>query len=485
MSNHTTFNKQLKSAKAKFYRSDFEGALANYTTAINLNPADKAGLAEAYNGRGFAKNVLERREEGIEDYDKAIRLCNEVIDLEPENAIAWNNRGFAKGALGHWGDAITDFDEAIRLDPKDAGALNNRGLVKNELGLYEGAIKDYDKVIDLAPKDKNLLAIAWDNSGIAKYNLDRHEDALADHDEAIRYNPYYAIAWYNRGFAKDNLGRHKEAIADYTEAIHLNPKRAAAWNNRGWVKSQIGDFDGAVKDFAEALRLSPNEPRFLNNLTATETRKKIRDSVGEEVDEIKKAEEFKKQAEEYEHREKVNRRWAYVAMAGLAIIIIFLVFRLIVPNLPPEYFSKLLPEYSFKLPLRCSPELKPECLTELKPVDIKNLFNLLPLIALIIIITSPLVWTIRLLIAAANKAELMRAEYRHLALVERRMFVYFAKDDTDEGKQIRADYIKATMTNSPADKLVALQNKAGAPSPSPVQNIIETIRSKARSNSPS
>ena len=418
----------IKSGDAKFDAGDFEGSINDYTEAVNFNPADKSQLAEAYRDRGFAKNKLGRREEAIADFDEAIRLCDEAIEIDSENARAWYNRGFAKSGLGRHEEAIADYDEAIRLDPEFAPAWNGRGFAKDKLG--------------------------------------RKEEAIADFDEAIRLDSEFASAWNNLGAAKHGLGRHEEAIADYDEAIRLNPKNAASWNNRGLAKYRLGKYEEAIADYNEAIRLDPKNTTALNNRAAVETQNAIRDSVGEGVNEIKKAEEFKKQAEEYERREKINRRWAYVAMVGLAGLIVFLVATLIVPNLPSEYFPKLLPE--------CSPESKSECLPELKPVDIKNLFNLLPLITLMIIITSPLVWTIRLLIAAANKAELMRAEYRHLALVERRMFVYFAEDDTDEGKQIRADYIKATMTNSPADKLVALQNKANAPSP----NFVETIRSK-------
>ena len=380
----------IKSGNAKFDAGDFEGAIEAFDKAINLNPADKSQLAEAYSDRGSAKNELSRREDAIADLDEAMRLCDEAIEIDSKNARAWYNRGAAK----------------------------------NELSRYEGAIADFD--------------------------------------EAIRLNPEYAVAWSNRGFAKNKLGRLEEAIADYNEAIRLDPKNAAAWNNRGSSKFRIGDFDGALEDFTEALRLSPENLEIRNNINAIEIHKKIRYTVGEEVDKIKDAEEFKKQAEEYEQREKINRRWSYWVMVGLASLIFFLVATLIVVIL-----------WSVRSGI-------------LKIEDVvSNPFGLLPWITIIIIITSPLVWAIRLLIAAANKAELMRAEYRHLALVEKRMFIYFAKDNTDEGKQIRADYIKATMTNSPSDKLVALQNKASAPSPNPVQNFIETIRSKARGNPPS
>ena len=487
----------MKSAAAKIAEGDFEGAIKNYTEVIDLSPANKKLLATAYNNRGSAKDNLGHYEEALKDYtatislkpddkdilasaynncgtakskinlhDEAIANFDEAIKFNLRYAAAWYNRGLAKARLGYHDEAIVNFDEAIRLNPKDENLLpaayNNRGFAKNELGRYDDAIADCTKAIDLKPPDKELLASAYNGCGFAKNALSHHDEAIADLDEAIRLSPKNIAAWNNRGLAKDAIGRHEDAIANYDEAIRHDSKNSFAWNNRGSSKARLGDFDGALEDFTEALRLSPENLEIRNNINAIEIHKKIRDSVGEEVDKIKYAEEFEKQAEEYEHREKINRRWSYWAMVGLASIIFFLVATLIVVIL-----------WSVR-----------SGILEIEDV-VSNPFGLLPWITIIIIITSPLVWAIRLLIAAANKAELMRAEYRHLALVERRMFIYFAKDNTDEGKQIRADYIKATMTNSPSDKLVALQNKASAPSPNPVQNFIETIRSKARGNPPS
>ena len=508
VSNRNKLTIRMKSAREKSAAGNFEGAIADYTKAIDrrladkseLGPVDKNRLAEAYNGRGIAKIHLGRSDKAAGDFDEAIRLCIEVILLDPKKASAprkasaWNNHGIAKIGHGSYEEAIADCTKAMEIGHADkkllSFAYNNRGAAKAGLGRHEEAIADCTKAIDLKPTDKNRLAEAYSGRSASKNQIGDYQGAIEDSTKAIEINPKNAASWNNRGASKNQIGDYQGAIEDSTKAIEINPKNAASWNNRGLAKYRLGKYEEAIADYNEAIRLDPKNTTALNNRAAVETQNAIRDSVGEGVNEIKKAEEFKKQAEEYERREKINRRGAYVAMVGLAGLIVFLVATIIVPNLPSEYFPKLLPEYSSKLPLKCSPESKPkcppelppecspesksECLPELNPVDIKNLFNLLPLITLIIIITSPLVWTTRLLIAAANKAELMRAEYRHLALVERRMFVYFAEDDTDEGKQIRADYIKATMTNSPADKLVALQNKANAPSP----NFVETIRSK-------
>ena len=448
VSNRNKLTIGMKSARKKFAAGDFEGAIASYTEAINrrladkriLDLVDKNRLAEAYNDRGLAKSEIGRDEEALADLDEAIRL-------DPEFAAAWNNRGSAKSEIGRHEEALADLDNAIRLDSTKATAWYNRGSAKNALGRYEEALEDLDNAIRLDPE----LAVAWSNRGLAKSEIGRDEEALADLDEAIRLDLELAAAWNNRGSAKNRLGRYEEALADLDEAIRLDPELAVAWDNRGSVKADIQRFDDAIKDVEKAVSLSSEDPEIRNNLAAIKAEQSAHEAVEKRLGSLADTRELEAQAEKYEGIERTNRDRAY------GIMVVLLVFILVIVG----FFA------------------------ELESIDLAEPFSLLPLISITIIITSPLVWAIRLLLTEANKAELMKAEYEHLFIVERRIFVYFAKDDTNEGKKIRADYIKTTMTNSPADKLLTLQNKTSVPSPNPVQNVIEKGVSKVSDKSSS
>ena len=474
ISNRNKLTMGMKSARDKFDAGDFEGTITDYTEAIDRRLADKTKislvdknrLAEAYIGRGVAKSRLGRGGEANDDYDKAINLYSEVIETDPKNGKAWGYRGVAKVNRGRHEEAIADLDEAIEINSADkkllSFAYNNRGAAKYGLGRHEEAIADYTKAIDLKPADKIRLADAYNDRSASKNEIGDYQGAIADCTKAIEINPKNAAAWNNRGSARNALGRYQDAFADCTEAIRLEPKNALAWSNRSSAKAYLEDFDGAIKDVEEALRFSPNDLMFLNNLTAIETRKALREATKQRVDETVKAEEFKEQSDEYKRREEEHRKSARCEMGSLEKVIYVLIAGLI-SLIALSVYSDILTIADV----------------------VSNPFGLLPWITLIIIITSPRVWKIRLLIADANKAELMRAEYEHLFIVERRMLVYFAKDDTNEGRKIRSDYIQTTMTNSPSDKLLALQNKASVPSPNPAQNVVETIRNKARGNLPS
>ena len=60
----------------------FEAAIADYSTAIRLNP----GHCRAYYNRAFSHDRLQQFHAAIADYSKA-------LEIEPGNATAYHNRG--------------------------------------------------------------------------------------------------------------------------------------------------------------------------------------------------------------------------------------------------------------------------------------------------------------------------------------------------------------------------------------------------------
>ena len=227
----------------KYDLGDYKGAIADYDTAIRINPDN----ANTYNNRGNAKDELGQHFDAIADFDIAIRL-------KPDYTGAYLNRGNVKSGLGQHVAAIADYDIAIRLKPDYADAYNNRGNAKSGLGQHVAAIADYDSAIRLKPDYTG----AYLNRGNVKSGLGQHFDAIADYDIAIRLKPDYADAYNNRGVAKRKLGQHFDAIADYDSAIRLKLDYANAYNNRGNAKGELGQHFDAIADYDSVIRLKPD-----------------------------------------------------------------------------------------------------------------------------------------------------------------------------------------------------------------------------------
>ena len=140
--------------------------------------ADREATATAYYEAGlahFAKGDLER---AIADYDSA-------IELNPERVNAYINRGIAYYVKRDFDQAIADYDAAIDLNPNFHNPYYNRGLAYVKLGDLDRAIADYSKAIDLNPS----YALAFADRGNAYYALGDINQAIADYDQAIALDP--------------------------------------------------------------------------------------------------------------------------------------------------------------------------------------------------------------------------------------------------------------------------------------------------------
>jgi len=236
-----------QSGDAYFYRAyaksalgDKQGAIADYSQAIAINPR----LASSYYNRGNTKRELG-------DYRAAIADYSQAIAINQQYASAYDNRGNAKAELGDNQGAIADFNQAIAINPQFAYSYYNRGNSKRNLGDKQGAIADYSQAIAINPQ----LEFAYYNRGKVKSAQGDKQGAISDYDHAIAINPQSFLAYNNRAVAKYELGDKQGAIADYNQAIAINPQFAYSYYNRGIAYEVTGDFGRACRDWRTAASL--------------------------------------------------------------------------------------------------------------------------------------------------------------------------------------------------------------------------------------
>ncbi len=86
-----------------------------------------------------------------QDYEGALKLFDEAIELNPYADNLYHNRGGCYYTLKQYEKSIQDFSKALELYPNATWLYQSRGNCYKELNQYEKAIQDYSKIIELSP----------------------------------------------------------------------------------------------------------------------------------------------------------------------------------------------------------------------------------------------------------------------------------------------------------------------------------------------
>lgn len=180
-------NEALRNEIADLKRQLAKNPPNNEQSAVKQTDYDKINLSNQKMNE--AGDLFHKK-----NYESAIKLYNESIELNPNNIFAYNNRGRSYRALNQYELAIQDFNKAIQLNPNDALAYFNRGCAYDNLGKYEQAVQDYSKAVQLNPNSPG----AYINRGNIYKNWGKYGSAIQDYDKAIQINPNYSSAYKNR-----------------------------------------------------------------------------------------------------------------------------------------------------------------------------------------------------------------------------------------------------------------------------------------------
>lgn len=194
-------------ALVKYNMSDYEGALADLTRALDNNPENFS----AWVLRGSAKYNLENYTGAIDDYTRAI----EIIKGEEK-------KEFKLTIYDQKGNIISSSGTATP-DPNLAVPFFNRALSRLASGSYHDAVDDFSRALQHGADEVGT----YFNRAIARGNLGEHREAFEDYTRVLDFEPDLAQVYYRRGFTGHELGRHEDACSDWKRALELGFEEAA------------------------------------------------------------------------------------------------------------------------------------------------------------------------------------------------------------------------------------------------------------------
>jgi tetratricopeptide (TPR) repeat protein len=150
----------------------------------------------------------------LRDYERALADYSEALRLDPANARIRTSRGNVHADKGDLDAALADYTEALRQEPSNLTLYHNRGRIHALLGRYEQAIADNLEALRLQSDDAgtcNNLAWLWATSPHPE-----HRDPARAVEHARR--ACELTQWQIAGFL-DTLAVAHAAAGQFAEAI--------------------------------------------------------------------------------------------------------------------------------------------------------------------------------------------------------------------------------------------------------------------------
>jgi tetratricopeptide (TPR) repeat protein len=116
------------------------------------------------------------------DPEEALKICQELMDANPESAICFDTRARIYELIGDLEKAVDDISVSIDIDPAEPDYYFNRGRWHLGLGNYHLAVADQTKALDMGKQHNSQY---YEKSSLffraaAFLALGMYEKALSD-----------------------------------------------------------------------------------------------------------------------------------------------------------------------------------------------------------------------------------------------------------------------------------------------------------------
>ncbi|WP_298502437.1 tetratricopeptide repeat protein [uncultured Methanobrevibacter sp.] len=95
------------------------------------------------------------------DTDVALKIFDDILEIEPDNITALNGKGSSLMKLNRLNEAKDQFNQSLAIE-KNSSAFLNKGIIFKQEKNYTEAISNYDKAYNLNPKLENIINILKD-----------------------------------------------------------------------------------------------------------------------------------------------------------------------------------------------------------------------------------------------------------------------------------------------------------------------------------
>lgn len=186
-------------------------------------------------------------------YDDSMRIIDQILRIDPQNAEAYFMFGQNFKDLGDSIRAINSYQKAVDFDPDLIDGWINLGQQYAKIN-PKIAEKYFKTATEIDPG--NVLAI----HAMADFlrNQNRLNEAIALYKKTVVIDPQYEEGSYNAGLLYLELDSIPQAIKMFDICIEVAPIFIPAYFYRGYAYELLGDKKRAKSNYEQALNMAPD-----------------------------------------------------------------------------------------------------------------------------------------------------------------------------------------------------------------------------------
>jgi tetratricopeptide (TPR) repeat protein len=255
------------SATVFFDLSDFELLIDHYTGQQDYPHALRA-CEMALEQYPFSADLLIDKAQILAMLSRtteALRLIDEVAELEPNNPDVAVTRGIIYSQRSEFGRAVEFFEQGLAQSGDDHGRDDvefNLGLAYQHWGKPRAAARHYQQSLKLNPANESAaheLLQCWALS-------DELGNAPAFFQTFVDTDPFSARAWFNLGLAHFRLENNDDAHDAFEYATFTDADFHAAFGYLGQTLVLRGDYRSALDAFDQSFPTGQPTAEALCNL---------------------------------------------------------------------------------------------------------------------------------------------------------------------------------------------------------------------------
>lgn len=279
----------LERGRQRRQNGDYQGALADYTQALHLDPRLCRGyqeraqiqldlenpeaalsdlwVARRYDSTGRSDFTRSQIHQHLDETEAAIEALTQALDKQMSSGMMWQRAKLYK-EQGHWVEAIADLTQILILDPSYWSAYHERAQLHILLRNIPEAIRDYSHLIAQDPQAKFYY-----QRGVLYYHSDQWVESLEDFNQVLSLDPSHVAAYFYRGNLYFELGEVQLAFQDYDQVLHLDPlefdlspEDEYGFYARALAQIHLGDPEAATADLYHSQKLSNQHQHSLLTL---------------------------------------------------------------------------------------------------------------------------------------------------------------------------------------------------------------------------